>query len=395
MLVYIESTGKGFSEGTRATDFSKATLSGLLVKCRGMSSEEAKPQGKAESELHFDDILAMPGKYKSTNPLVISSLKSALTVVLPEASSSLQQRTGRSKSEPTSPDTRKGLFKHFPRSTSPVLRKKHRKSDPDASNGQSRRPNWLNFKHKKKSSRSSEEMNGGTTPLGESMENLYLEATSGSSLEPEATPMATLPGQKDRRWDVSCTEIPTIMVSHTGDDNFEDQNGSDSDAAVRKMSQSSRHSQCSSTLLSGTSGVGSLLSPSSGDECDPCSDLESPLSNLSGASSFTDETPGVISDCDPIERDFGGLASPSSDQESVDITPTGSRDNSPPELGAFGDSPRKVKIKKMRHHGKVRPAGIRRLHVAMGIAIISRWVHLEYNCTPCIMTNVLHYRLQK
>ena len=323
-----------------------------------MSGEEATPQGKA-------DILVMPGKYKATNPLVISSLQSAVTVVLPEASSSLQQRTGRSKSVPTSPDARKGFFKHFPRSTSPVLRKKHRKSDPDASNGQSRRPNWLNFKHKKK--KSSEEMNGGTTPLGESMDNLHLVSTSGSSpsLEPEATPMAMLPGQ-DRRLDA---EIPTIMVSsHTGED-LEDQNGSDSDAAVRKMSQSSHHSQCS-TLLSGTSGVGSLLSPSSGDECDPNSDLESPLSNLSGASSFTDETPGVISDCDPIERDFGGLTSPSSDQESVDITPTGSRDNSPPELGAFGETPTKVKSKKLRQHGKVRPVGIHRFHLTMSTSII-------------------------
>lgn len=303
-----------------------------------MSGKGAK---KAESNSQLDDIVAMPGKYKATNPLVLSSLNSGMTIVLPEASSELQQRAERSRSVPTSPSQVKGIRKYFPSPASPRMKKKQGKSDPDVTVPHSHRPNWLNFRHKKKS-RSADGINGGTTPVGEGMENLHMVDSGVSPLE--ATPMATLPGQKDRAWDGG--EIPTIMVSNM-EGEFDDQN------PERKMSQSSHHSHCS-TMLSGTSGVGSLLSPSSGDECDPGSDLESPLSPLSGASSFTDEAPGSISDCDPIEQDIGGLTSPCSDQESVDITPTGSRDSSPPEHNVEGATPSKEQKKKSRRHGRVR-----------------------------------------
>ena len=126
-----------------------------------MSGKGAK---KAESNSRLDDIVTMPGKYKATNPLVLSSLNSGMTIVLPEASSELQQRAERSKSVPTSPSQVKGIRKYFPSPSSPRMKKKHGKSDTDVTSPHSHRPNWLNFRHKKKSRSSLRLAISDTTP---------------------------------------------------------------------------------------------------------------------------------------------------------------------------------------------------------------------------------------
>ena len=301
-------------------------------------TEKAENQAGAIAQLNFITVppKGKKKKKKATQPLVISSLNSGLPVVLAEATPSLPK----SKSAPSSPvneqKTRqsRGILKHLPRPTSPRFRRKERDHEGGGGGGgHSRRPKWLPFRHRKKS-KSADEINGispGPSPLEGSLEALDVTSSnSGSSVEPEATPVATLPGQISDREQARTmdAEIPMITVSHS-EDCYEEHNGMEGrDHQLRKMSGSSHHSHCS-TLHSGTSGVGSLLTPS-GDEADPGSDLESPLSPMSGASSsFTDELEGT-SDNDFIDKDCSAVTSPTSDTETLVTTPTTPREISPP-----------------------------------------------------------------
>ena len=245
-------------------------------------------------------------KNRTTAPLVISSVTSSVPIVLPEVTPVLHE----TKSAPASPgDRKKGLLKYLPK---PHRGRRHHSREGREHSHHIHRPKWLPFRGRKKS-RSAEEVNGdpGTTPedsynLELSLRGCYL------NVEPEATPVADLPGQQGSLVSSNC-DIPTITVSHSSDDhNHEYGNGNveREDEMMRKMSQSSH---CSTQ---GTSGVGSCLSPSGDDS----SDVESLLSPMSVGScaSFQSTASDVAVLSDFIEKD---LPSPSSDPEaSLGIT---------------------------------------------------------------------------
>lgn len=278
-----------------------------------------------------------PKKGKALESALTMSTISSMSIVMPEA-------TEKTISAPTSPSKEekrsKGFFKHLTRPKSPIHRRKHSHSDPERTPSPqptSSRPRWLGIRKKKKN-----ESNGASSPSdgasptpspGGSVNSLCGDGKSIStpSIPPCATSMDQLPGSLKKTDSGSC--IPVIMVSsHSGEldeehfrtsgssVSFEEMNG-EAEPLTRKLSQSSQKSACSSTLQSvGTSGVGSLLSPS-GDESYTNSDLESPMSPLSRTSSFTVDT--QQSDTDPIETDLHpSLASPCSDPELQPPTPT-------------------------------------------------------------------------
>lgn len=307
---------------------------------------------------------------------------SSVSIVMPQA-------VEKTISAPTSPireeKRSRGFLKHLPRPKSPNHRRKHSHSDPERTPSpqpSSNRPRWLGLrKHGKKKN----DVNGATTPIpaeGASPSP----SGSASSLEqptevtqsftvtipPSATSVDQLPGAL-RKAD-SRSSIPVIMVSsHSGECDeeplrtsgssvsFEDMNGGgdplDTTAAIamtRKLSQSSQKSACSSTLQSvGTSGVGSLLSPS-GDESYANSDLESPMSPLSRTSSFTTEEEEVAhhSDTDPIDADLHpSLTSPVSDPEMMQASmPT---KDSPLEVSPTTSSKKELRKQKKKKKDKV------------------------------------------
>ena len=285
-----------------------------------MIMAEASTDSKKSLNLNFITVPTLGKKKKhrvTDNAIVFGSLNSTVPIVVPEVVPALQQV----KSAPSSPSKdekkRKGFLR---RPRSPLNRRKHSNSDPERTPSPTpHRPKWLHFRHKSKPPSG---MNGGTTPIDD--DEATLTSSGGTLLDPIATPVEQLPGRMIKTDSGSC--IPVITVSHSGEEeapttngssaSFEDDiSGSELDP-YRKMSQSSHHSGCHSI---GTSGVGSLLSPS-GDEC---SDLESPLSPLSRQSSSNDE----FSDNDPIERD---IRSPSSDHEGLGVTTPPTPRESPP-----------------------------------------------------------------
>lgn len=267
---------------------------------------------------------------RSTDPLVLSSLNSTVPFAIPGAVGFLEK----SRSAPSSPvreeKKRKGLLRHLPRPKSPGNFRKHSSSDPERTPSpgpktNSSRPKWLAFKKNHRRNKS-KEMNGDLGDGSSSVEDLT------RTLEPEATPVEQLPGRILMKSSSGST-IPVITVSHSGEEDHrcsesmshEDLNGELGD--MRKMSQSSHYSGCSSTLQSvGTSGVGSLLSPS-GDESYIGDDLESPISPLSSrTSSFTENHHADLSDVESID-----LISPLSDQDSLSATtPVSTQGGSPP-----------------------------------------------------------------
>ena len=275
------------------------------------------------------------GKKKVTNTaIVVNSLTMALPIVVPEATSHLEgkgsKRPAKSghKSAPSSPEREgagrrnKGFFKkHLSRPKSPTHHpNKSSHSDPESSSIPSpqTRPRWLTFKNKKKKS---PDVNGDIPTSS------HMTSSSGSSLEPEATPVDQLPGR------TNCgSNVPEIRVSSETHEeavgglvSYEDISGILD--PYRKNSQSSRCSSGSGLVSVGTSGVGSLLSPS-GDES---SDLESPLSPCSRCSSFTDDTPGQFSDFDPIDKDYPTAhKSPSVSSENLSVTTPTPTSESPP-----------------------------------------------------------------
>ena len=277
--------------------------------------------------------LPFNGNARTTDPLVWSSLSSTVPFAIPGTVDMLEK----SRSAPSSPvrieKKRKGLRHYLPRPKSPGNRRKHSSSDPERTPSpgpkktNSPRPKWLHIK-KKHHRNKSEDMNGD---LGSGVDD---ELTR--TLEPEATPVEQLPGRIMKS--SSGSIIPVITVSHSGEEgphcsvsvSLEDINGDGRD--VRKMSQSSH---CSSTLQSvGTSGVGSLLSPS-GDESYIGDDLESPISPLSSrTSSFTENHAADLSDVESID-----LISPLSDQDSLSATtPVSTHGSPPPEFGLISPS---------------------------------------------------------
>ena len=307
-------------------------------------------------------LIAVPkvgkkGKPKATNALVLESLTPSLPIVLPEAAAALEANRHKSSSAPSSPSKDekggkhgKGKVKYLQRPTSPRISRKHFDSSPDSGQGSPGRPKWLALGFRKKRSKSTSAMNNGditpTSTMFTGDDRGDLNSTSGSSIEPEATPVAMLPGQEGRTLD---SEIPKIMVS--SGDGEDELNGLEVDMYIRKSSQSSHHSQCS-TLHSGTSsGLGSLLSPS-GDEGEIGSDLESPLSPLSGSSfrDSTDDLRGDSSDNDCIEKDLtSALASPTSDSDTLGVTtPPPCREYSP----TGGDSGSEMSGKEGATYGK-------------------------------------------
>ncbi len=328
------------------------------------------------------------GRTKVTHLLVQDSLSPTLPIAVPELASALQEAASKkSDSAPSSPNSEgkssksKPFFKRLHRPTSPMSKRKY--SDPFPG-GRTGRPKWLGlgFRNKKRS-RSAEAMNGSEdsvsptpSPLDEvcppsfDLDN----SNSGSSVEPEATPVATLPGQKEAfaenvpEGSSSYTHLPTptimITVSTHGGMTPVDEgegvspgggivNGFEGDPVYRKFSQSSQKSQCSTLHSnSGTSGVGSMLSPS-GDECEPgsVSDIESPLSPLSGASSFrgsNEDLSGVrhftdfstvLSEIDCIDKDFSHtLTSPGSDTETLALATSPPQRGCSPPIGGGEDS---------------------------------------------------------
>ena len=327
------------------------------------------------------------GKKAIESALAIGTV-SSVSIVMPQA----VEQTISAPSSPIREEKKtKGFLKHLPRPKSPMHRRKHSHSDPERTPSpqpSSHRPRWL-FKKKKKN-----DINGATTPVegatpspsdsGSSQElqhcEKHLQSLTISLPPPSATSVDQLPGAIRKTDSGSC--IPVIMVSHSGGEldeeqlrtsgssvSFEEMNGSGGDpletgggggtaGMTRKLSQSSQKSACSSTLQSvGTSGVGSLLSPS-GDESYANSDLESPMSPLSRTSSFTTEgeTEGHHSDTDPIDADLHpSLTSPVSDPEMQVTTPT--RDG-PLDLSPTASSKKELKGgKQKKKKDRVRERG--------------------------------------
>lgn len=312
-------------------------------------------------------FISVPVKGKRRNvantAMVLNSLASTLPLVMPDVNISLEEST---KSAPISPEKEgvkksKGfLKKHLSRPRSPHRhRQRNSQSDPESSSSRSPssspqpRPRWLPFKNKRKKSPSSTLNGDGDLSAVQSacLSVTQLVGGSMSSLDLEATPVHRLPGRSSEDDDtlVSTTSVPEIhlseldifplrhsrerhsrervfmartppeiskipdhslpkiMVSNESNEDVLEFVACEMDLDVRrKNSQSSRCSSGSGLVSMGTSGVGSLLLSPSGDESYPGSDLESPLSPYSGASSFTSDTPGELSDSDPIEKDYYG-----------------------------------------------------------------------------------------
>lgn len=249
---------------------------------------------------------------KANRAMVLNSLAPTLPIVVPEAASHLEDS---SRSTPNSPEREEGkkskgfIKKHLSRPRSP-RHHHHRKShsDPESTSPSPQpRPKLLFNRNKKRP----QGFNGSTSEQQSNHVSGGYRAT-----EPEATPVEELPG---RTHHPNCTssDVPEIRVSSEAHDerqsggmvSYEEISGS-LDPNVdpyRKNSQSSRCSSGSGLMSVGTSGFGSLLSPS-GDESS--SDLESPLSPYSpgsyspGSSFTTEDTPGDISDLDPIDKDY-------------------------------------------------------------------------------------------
>ena len=256
--------------------------------------------------------------------MVLNSLVPTIPIVMPDATSHLQD----SKSAPNSPDRahdrKKGfLQKHLSRPKSPHRSRRASNSDPEsASPSPQTRPKWLPFKNKK---RKSADLNGDipTAMLGDMIP---------SSESPEATPVDQLPGRSLESSNSGSNLVPEIRVSSEGHDYSEGEAVSFDDISgtldpYRKNSQSSRCSSGSGLMSVGTSGIGSCLSPS-GDES---SDLESPLSPCSVASSFTEETP-ADSDLDPIDKDYPTWKGSSSAENLSVTTPTPTSESPPNAL---------------------------------------------------------------
>ncbi len=245
-------------------------------------------QNPPNSFMHFKR------KTHTTDPLVLNSLSTTVTFAMPAAAEALELS---SRSAPSSPvkneKKRKGFLKHLTRPKSPTSPRSHPNSDPERSPSPNPRPKWLVFKnHKRKKSKDSKDANGGrATPVGDGSHD-----DLSRTLEPVATPVYDLPGQTPPLLkSASGSNIPVITVSHSGSGEVNLSGSLDDVSKQRKLSQTSH---CSSNFPStGTSGVGSLLSPS-GDEG---YDLESPISPLSSrTSSFTEHTLGDLSDMELI-----------------------------------------------------------------------------------------------
>ncbi len=360
------------------------SVSDMKIEITTSSSPIPTPSNESQMTLIPDNMPEKRGKKgrtKVTQLLVLDSLGPTVPIAVPEAASALQEasnKKGDASSAPSSPNTKtsksKPFYKRIPRPTSPRVARKY--SDPTLG-ARAGRPKWLGlgFKNKKKS-RSAEAMNGiedlTPSPMGDrghSPASFELHSSS-SSVEPEATPMATLPGQLERTFADqapkcagSHSDIPTITVSSHGEGSPLDggegcspatENGFEGDACYRKFSESSQKSQCSTLHSnSGTSGLGSLLSPS-GDECEPGSDVESPLSPLSGASSSRGSTeelrhfqdfPSTLSDTDCIEKDIATtLTSPGSDTETRAIATSPPQRGFSPPIGPGEDSGNELPI---------------------------------------------------
>ncbi len=322
-------------------------------------------------------FISVPEKGKrnvANTAMVLNSLASTIPLVMPEANITMED----SKSAPNSPDRgevkkSKGfLKKHLPRPRSPHHHRRTSHSDPESSGSRSPscspqpRPRWLPFRNKRRKSPSTN--NGELSAVETACRSVTdIISCSMSSLDLEATPAHRLPGgsseedaaltssvsvpevcacevnlfssstevqlSMEENSDRSSTNVPKIRVSDEKNMDiievleYTPREPASTDVPIRKSSQSSRCSSGSGLLSIGTSGVGSLLSPS-GDECysGSGSDLESPLSPYSGASSFTSETPGELSDSDPIEKDY---YSNSSKDQVTTPTPVQGDDSSP------------------------------------------------------------------
>lgn len=274
-----------------------------------MSAASVVPVEEDVTSLQPNSTFTIPVNRTRPGQLALASLNSALCVTVPGTATQFQQ----SRSEPNSPvperKPRHGLLKLLTRPSSPRANRKNKQElAPEEQNGE-RKQRWG---RKKKKPPTAKSMSVDEVPALDCI----APETIPSALEPQATPAETLPGQT--------LSVPTILVSvdDRGTAAHQIQNGVDtlSDEAQRKLSQSSNHSRCSQSV---TSGVGSMLSPS-GDECDG---LESPLSPLSGPSSYSGSREelrllpqaenGMVDD-DHIEKDLG---SPLSDT-SAPVTPS-------------------------------------------------------------------------
>lgn len=246
-------------------------------------------------------------KVNINNAIVLNSVAPTVPIAVPAAAPHLED----SRSNPSSPERgategkkSKNFFKKLSRPRSPRHRRKSH-SDPETSSASPSpqpRPKQLLFKKRK-----SPDHNGDTAAAQQDNRRDGTRRSHKAS-ELEATPVEMLPGRTHPTRGGS--DVPEIRVSSEGHDeptaasggmvSYEEISGGldpcDSLDPYRKNSQSSR---CSSGV--GTSGFGSLLSPS-GD--DSSSDIESPLSPYSGASSFTEEAQEDISDLDPIDKDY-------------------------------------------------------------------------------------------
>lgn len=293
-------------------------------------------------------IITMPqgkkSKVKAANTaMVLNSLTSTLPIVMPDVAPHLMANSA-ARSAPNSPERERRKSKGFlkkhlgsrPKSPSRQPNRTFHSDPEESSPGPSpqARPRWLPFKNKKKKST---DMNNGEHKVPAQDIDIDLTTSSGSSYEPEATPVEELPG---RTYSNCGSIVPEIRVSSEGHDQsggsgaggavtFEDISGTLD--PYRKNSQSSRCSSGSGLMSVGTSGIGSCLSPS-GDES---SDIESPLSPCSRTSSFTEDATGDMSDTDPIERDLSPVRqsplSGSNDNLSV-TTPTPTSESPPNTL---------------------------------------------------------------
>lgn len=171
---------------------------------------------------------------------------------------------------------------------------------PSPLSSPNRRPLFLWPRKRNKKNGSREVLNGPKTP-GSRPEspNVVDRYGSGSSIEPEATSVTTLPGGRPSKLETrhSGGEIPTIFVSHDEhnggcvEQQLASGGGDGLPDDTRKMSQTS----VGSNVNSANSGYCTLSAAGSGDEAGSFSDLDypSPVSPSSMTSSHGGSVPNL------------------------------------------------------------------------------------------------------
>ena len=254
----------------------------VLSKKDKKDKTKHKKKAAARTLVHASATASIPIALSSDANSLIHSAPSSPEFLKPKRGRGGMKLRTRSKGANSDPEVSSTSVSPSP-SPSPV-------SSP------SRRPLFLPFLFGggKGKSRSREVLNGPKTSSSRpESPNVVDRFGSGSSIEPEATPATTLPGERQSKLEErnSGGEIPTIYISH-------EHNGCSVELEVdvvpdesRKMSQTS----VGSTLNSANSGYCTLSAAGSGDEGGSFSDLDypSPVSPSSMTSSPGGSVPNI------------------------------------------------------------------------------------------------------